>query len=48
MGFVLHPCIERTIINYMGELKAGKLDLEGLQYIDVEVLPINKTERGDV
>ena len=42
MGFVLHPCIERIINNYMGELKAGKLDLEGLQYIDVEVLPINK------
>lgn len=36
-GFVLHPCIQKSINDHMGLIHSGKLDLEGLQYIDVKV-----------
>jgi hypothetical protein len=41
MGFVLHPCIQKSINEYMGLIHSGKMDLEGLQYIDVKVRDIN-------
>lgn len=40
MGFVLHPCIEHSMVNYLELLDAGKLDLEGLKHIDVKVRDI--------
>lgn len=39
-GFVLHPCIQKSINEYMGLIHSGKMDLEGLQYIDVKVRDI--------
>lgn len=41
MGFVLHPCVERAVLDNMELLNSGKMDLEGLQYIDVKVRDIN-------
>lgn len=37
MGFVLHPCVERSVLDNMELLNSGEMDLEGLQYIDVKV-----------
>jgi hypothetical protein len=41
MGFVLHPCIQKSINEYMELLGSGKMDLEGLQYIDVKVRTVD-------